>query len=414
MSEKGKAVVNHGFEEGSLKLEPLTFWEGVAMIVGTDIGSGVLALAYGARNAGWTILVFWLVVTAVFTTISMFYTMETTLRTKKPLQVSGLAERYLGQKGSWLIFAAVAVNATGCLIAYTSGSGKILSSFFGIAPQLGSLIFFIPSALVVWLGLRATGIAEKGLTVCMGLMMVVLIGASIVNENFAVSNLIASNWYYGIPVFNLAIFAYISQYLVPELTRGFAAAGKIHTMPKSIFVGRIFSFLLFAGIPMAAIGLQGQQNVSEVVTVAWGEALGQWAFFTANIFALCAMMTSFWTIGETLLTNIVDRFKFPNEHDVKYRLIALCLVIIPPFFLAYSGLVGFVDALFYSGSFAGVLMSIMPIFMLRNARIHGDRDPEWTCGKLYHPIIQCTIIALFSGAALYAILQTMGVLPAGW
>lgn len=414
MSDKGKTVVKHGFEEGALKLEPLTFWEGVAMIVGTDIGSGVLALAYGARNAGWTILVFWLIVTAVFTTISMLYTVETTLRTKKPLQVSGLAERYLGQKGSWLIFAAVAVNATGCLIAYTAGSGKILSSFFGIAPQLGSLLFFVPSTLVVWLGLRATGIAEKGLTICMGAMMVILIGASILNENFAVSNLIARNWYYGIPVFNLAIFAYISQYLVPELTRGFAAAGKIRSMPKSILVGRIFSFLLFAGIPMAAIGLQGKENVSEVVTVAWGESLGLWAFFTANIFALCAMMTSFWTIGETLLTNIVDRFKFPNEHDVKYRLAALCLVIIPPFFLAYSGLVGFVDALFYSGSFAGVLMSIMPIFMLRNARLHGDREPEWTCGKFYHPIIQCTIFALFSGAALYAVLQTMGILPAGW
>ncbi len=407
-------AVDHGFEESSLKLEPLTFWEGVAMIVGTDIGSGVLALAYGARNAGWTILVFWLIVTAVFTTISMFYTVETTLRTRKPLQVSGLAERYLGQKGSWLIFAAVVVNAVGCLIAYTSGSGKILSSFLGIPPQFGSLAFFIPSTLVVWLGLRATGVAEKGLTLCMGVIMVVLIGASFCNQNFALSNLIARNWYYGIPVFNLAIFAYISQYLVPELTRGFAAAGKIQTMPKAILVGRIFSFLLFAGIPMAAIGLQGKENVSEVVTVAWGEALGQWAYFTANIFALCAMMTSFWTIGETLLTNIVDRLKFPDEHNIKYRLIALCLVILPPFFLAYSGLVGFVDALFYSGSFAGVAMSIMPIYMLRNARLHGDREPEWTCGKFYHPAIRCTIIVLFGGAALYAILQTLGFLPAGW
>ena len=50
-----KNVIEHGFQVGSLKLEPLTFWEGVAMIVGTDIGSGVLALAYGARKAGWPV-----------------------------------------------------------------------------------------------------------------------------------------------------------------------------------------------------------------------------------------------------------------------------------------------------------------------------------------------------------------------
>jgi amino acid permease len=165
---------------------------------------------------------------------------------------------------------------------------------------------------------------------------------------------------------------------------------------------------------MAAIGLQGRANVSEVVTLAWGEALGTWAYFTANMFALCAMMTSFWTIGETLLTNIVDRFKFPDEHNPKYRLIALTIVVVPPFFLAYSGLVGFVDALFYSGSFAGVVMSILPIPMLKKARLTGDREPEWTCGVLFHPIIQTLIVVLFGGAALYAVLQTIGVLPAGW
>lgn len=406
--------LEYGFEKSALKLEPLTFWEGAAMIVGTDIGSGVLALAYGARKAGWPILVFWLIITAVFTTISMFYTVETTLRTRKPLQVSGLAERYLGQFGSWLIFAAVLVNSFGCLIAYTNGSGRILASFFNMQPAMGSLLFFIPSALVVWLGLRATGRAEKAITMAMGLMMVVLLGASIFNVAFDFGNLLPFNWYYGIPVFNLAIFAYISQYLVPELTRGFAASGRILEMPKSIIVGRCFSFLLFAGIPMAAIGLQGRANVSEVVTLAWGEALGTWAYFTANMFALCAMMTSFWTIGETLLTNIVDRFKFPDEHNPKYRLIALTIVVVPPFFLAYSGLVGFVDALFYSGSFAGVVMSILPIPMLKKARLTGDREPEWTCGVLFHPIIQTLIVVLFGGAALYAVLQTIGVLPAGW
>lgn len=405
---------NYGFELSALKLEPLTFWEGAAMIVGTDIGSGVLALAYGARLAGWPILVFWLVITAVFTTISMFYTVEATLRTKKPLQISGLAERYLGQGGSWLLFAAVVVNSIGCLVAYTSGSGNILSSFLGVPRSVGSLLFFIPSTLVVWLGLRATGVAEKGLTICMGTMVVILIAASVVNKNFSVANLISRNWYYGIPVFNLTIFSYISQYLVPELTRGFAASGKIRELPRSITVGRIFSFLLFAGIPMAAIGLQGKENVSQVVTIAWGEALGQWAFFTANLFALCAMMTSFWTIGETLLTNIVDRFKFPDEHNPKYRIIALLLVIVPPFYLAYSGMVDFVNAIFYSGSFAGVVMSIMPIFILKKARLTGDREPEWTCGGYYHPVIQLAICVLFLGAAFYAVFQTLGLLPAGW
>ena len=36
------------------------------------------------------------------------------------------------------------------------------------------------------------------------------------------------------------------------------------------------------------------------------------------------------------------------------------------------------------------------------------------CGAFYHPILRFLIYVLFGGAAVYAILQTMGMLPAGW
>lgn len=401
------------FEEGALKVETLTFWEAVCIIVGANIGAGILSLAYGIRHAGWPILVFWLIVAGGFTTISMLYVAETTLRTKKTLQLSGLAEKYLGQFGSWAMFASVAINSIGCLIAYTNGSGKILSSMLGVTPGLGSLIFFIPAVVVIWYGLRVTGIAEKFITFGMVALVSVLIIATILGPGLKAEFLMYSNWYYGIPVFNLAIFCYIAQYAVPELTRGFAN-GDINQLPRSINVGMLITGILLALVPMSALGLTGPEKVSEVATLSWGKALGQWAFFTANGFALCAMMTSFWAVGETFLTNIVDRLKFPSEWDCKYRLLALALVVIPPFYLAYSGLVGFVGAIYFAGSFAGVIMSIVPVMMLREARRNGDRVPEWTCGVIGHPIFQWLMIILFCGGALYAVMDFFKLLPHGW
>ena len=116
----------------------------------------------------------------------------------------------------------------------------------------------------------------------------------------------------------------------------------------------------------------------------------------------------------SFLTNIVDRLKFPSEWDCKYRFIALAIVVIPPFFLAYSGLVGFVGAIYFAGSFSGVVMSIIPVMMLREARKSGDRIPEWTCGAIAHPVVQILMIALFSGGAVYAILDFLKLLPHGW
>lgn len=66
----------------------LSFVEGVSMIVGTNIGAGVLSVAYASGKAGFLPLLFWLVLVGSLTTITMLYVAESTLRTRKHLQLS--------------------------------------------------------------------------------------------------------------------------------------------------------------------------------------------------------------------------------------------------------------------------------------------------------------------------------------
>jgi amino acid permease len=93
----------------------------------------------------------------------------------------------------------------------------------------------------------------------------------------------------------------------------------------------------------------------------------------------------------------------------------LTIVAIPPFILAYSGMVSFVNALYFAGVFSGVILSIMPILMLKGARQRGDITPGWTCPALItHPLIQTFIVLLYLCSAVYAIASALGYLPAGW
>ena len=151
-------------KDAALKVHRLTFMEATMMVVGSTIGSGVLGLAFASRNAGWPVLLTWLVVAGFFSIISMLYVAEATLRTTKPLQLSGLAEKYVGKIGSWLIFFSVGATSFCSLIAYTSGCGRILSEFFGISLEMASCLFALGATSVVWLGLKATGVAEKYLS----------------------------------------------------------------------------------------------------------------------------------------------------------------------------------------------------------------------------------------------------------
>ena len=399
-------------EEGALKVTKLTLYEAVAIIVGANVGSGILGLAYSSRLAGWPILVLWLAVAGLFTTFSMLYVAESALRTKKPLQLPGLAEKYVGKVGSVLIFISVCANSIGCMVAYTTGSGNILCTLLGLPNWAGSLLFTVPCVLVVWFGLKATGLWEKFMSTGMVVLLGIIVIASFLSGKADVSRAVYANWTYAVPLLSSAIFCYIAQYAVPELARGMRHTPK--KLPVAIILGMFITGVLLAVVPLAVLSLTGAEEVTQVATLAWGQALGTWALYTANIFALCAMMTSYWAVGGSMLTNIVDMFKLKDEKDTKTRLIAIACTVLPPFILAYAGLVSFVDAIGWAGTFGGVIMSIVPVLMLNNARKKGDIEPEWKCGWYAHPAVQGMIIVIFSLAAIYFICSMSGILPAGW
>lgn len=399
-------------EEGALKVTKLTLYEAVAIIVGANVGSGILGLAYSSRLAGWPILVLWLAVAGLFTTFSMLYVAESALRTKKPLQLPGLAEKYVGKVGSVLIFISVCANSIGCMVAYTTGSGNILCTLLGLPNWAGSLLFTVPCVLVIWFGLKATGLWEKFMSTGMVVLLGIIVIASFLSGKADVSRAVYANWTYAVPLLSSAIFCYIAQYAVPELARGMRHTPK--KLPVAIILGMFITGVLLAVVPLAVLSLTGAEEVTQVATLAWGQALGTWALYTANIFALCAMMTSYWAVGGSMLTNIVDMFKLKDEKDTKTRLIAIACTVLPPFILAYAGLVSFVDAIGWAGTFGGVIMSIVPVLMLNNARKKGDIEPEWKCGWYAHPAVQGMIIVIFSLAAIYFICSMIGILPAGW
>jgi len=383
------------YEEGALKIQKLTSMEVIFAVVGCGIGSGALGTAYAARKGGFPIITFWLIISGILTLISMYYVAETTLRTKDVL-----------------IFLAVVINSLSCLIAYFNGSGKILSEMLGVSNVIGTLIFLIPSALVTYLGLKAVGVAGKYMSYIMIFLILILTIASFLSKNADISRLFTTNWKFAISIFNVAAFSYIGQYLVPDLARGLSHDPK--KLAPSLLIGQIIVAILLILIPMGTFIVAPNDKLTQVATIVWGESIGAWAYFTANLFAIVAMFTSFCPITQTLITNVVDFFKFPSDTDMKYRLPVMLISLGVPLYLTLSGKVGFVDAIYFSGTFAAAIMAILPIFMVNKARKEGDIEPLWTCGNLASPFIQLIIIILYGGTIIYAILGVFNILPQGW
>lgn len=386
------------------------FWQGVALIFGTNIGAGILSLPYAARNGGFLALAVALAIAGTLTTISMLYVAEVSLRTKEPLQLSGLAEKYMGQTGRFLVFAAIMVNSIGALIAYASGSGELVHNIFGAPPLAGTLIFYALGAYIMWKGLQATGLAEGLITSGMALIITILVTWTIAGPGIELTNLWVLKPYFIIPIMNLAVFTFLAQYVVPEMARGMAET-KPEALPKAIIAGMSITAFTLAAVPFAALGLLGTE-VTEVVTIAWGEKLGTTAYYMANLFALLAMFTSFLAIGFTAMRNVLDIFHWPE--DGWQRVAATALTVLPPLVIALAGLGGFVSALTYAGGFAGAIMSVVPVLLLRISRKRGDKTPVWQVRGVDHVVVQATIIVVYVAAFIYSVISLLGFVPAGW
>ena len=397
----------------TLVAKKLTLLEGVAMIVGTNIGAGVLAIPYASRNSGFLPLFLWLIVIGTITTITMLYVAEASLRTKSHFQLSGLARKYVGKIGSWFIFISIFANSTGALIAYMAGSGRLMNQLFGIPNQFGSLIFAVPAIGILYAGLKAIGKGEKYISITMVVLIIVLSLATIFNVNTKIENLMEGQWSYMIPIIYLVVFAYSAQYIVPEIARGFAHKPK--QLPKAIVIGMICTFLLLSTVALSVVSLAGINDVDDIATITWGRYLGSWAALTANLFALCAMLTSYWGLGGSYFTNIFDQFKLGSETNKLRRLTVLAIISVPPFILAYREMVSFGRALEFAGAVGGVILAIVPILMLRSSRKNGDITPEWQCNRfITSPVIQTIIVLLYSFAAIYAVcdlLYNIDLLP---
>ena len=243
----------------------ITFMEGVAILVGTQIGAGVLGLPYAASRVG-----FFLATTILFgITLLMLFTALIVLKYSAEMggiQMSNLAQKIFGKIGGWVMYISIFVMSFGALLAYVAGMGNVFSSLFGINETISAFLFWLFASIIIYLGLEASGKTELILSFFMLFLFTAVIFMLLPNAK--VENGLYTNFGGVLSMIGVAIFSLGCHTVIPDVYNGLGDYNKAKKavilsfiIPAIIYAVFMSSFLFSFGKDTPQIATQALQSI---------------------------------------------------------------------------------------------------------------------------------------------------------
>lgn len=278
-----------------MKQKELTVAEGVAMIAGTGIGSGVMAIPYIFKEAGIVggILAF---VCAYLLSVLLHFLTADTILNAKTYDIPSAIDKCLilgKHKKLWqtLLFLFVIIMLVANLCAYIIGGAEIISTLLPVNNFFAKIIFYAAALVLVFFGIKAIGIGEKYLVAIICCLVVFFFAVSLTHQSGSIA--VMKSWKSALSMFSITMFSMTAIFAVPEVAKGMN--GNAASIKKSIIGGLSLNLIITVIVSVAVI--VSSQNITEMAAVGWSESLGSVLGKFIGIFVLLALMTSFFVIA---------------------------------------------------------------------------------------------------------------------
>ena len=269
----------------------LTTFEAISMIVGNSIGTGIIAVPYLAvRNSMWDVV--WMVAFAYIVNVILHLIIAELSYNNGGVQLvkSFEGELFHGKMKkifSWIMFVvyglAIMVGVSGNI----NGGAQIFVNWFGLPLWAAQLIYYLIAGSVVFMGMKAVGIAQKYSVALLLVIVAVMTAGTFLHPRntlytapFHINNLLA--------LYSMVVFATSANQAVIQVVKGLNGDSK--RIRKTIFTGFGLSSLFVLVVTLTVLlGTKG------AVDMQLGESIGGWALILAGIFSLFALLTTFWS-----------------------------------------------------------------------------------------------------------------------
>lgn len=351
----------------------LTTFEAVSMIVGNSIGTGIIAVPYLAmKNSLFDVV--WMVAVGYCINVILHLIIAELSYNNGGVQLvksfeGELFQGKLKQIFSWVMFVvyglAIMIGVSGNI----NGGAQIFVNWFGIPFAMAQLIYYCIAGVVVFIGMKAVGIAQKYAVIALfGIVAAMTAGTflhplnNLTQATFHWNNLLA--------LYSMVVFATSANQAVIQVVKGLE--GNSRKIRKAIFIGFALSSLFVLIVTSTVLlGTKGTID-KELAYMQLGESIGRWAVILAGIFSLFALLTTFWSNTLSLRDVVHEQIGIGNR-------ISWLIATIPCILFAMFGVNSFI-LLTRIMSGVVILVSIMLVITYGKSRKKAGASP--ICGVM--------------------------------
>ena len=380
------------FDGKKLNHQPGSVLGSTALIAGTTVGAGILALPAVTLPSGIVPSTSGLIAVWLYALVSALLVAEVTLNTMRTeghpsIGFLGVVEKILGKVGGRLAGGAYLFMHYALLVAYITQGGEILGSAAAkiwsvqILPTwVGTTTFTFLFGGIMYVGREK--FIEKLNSAFVGIVIVSFLGLLfLAGGHIQSSQLLFQNWNAlgsAISVMSVALFF---QNVVPLVVT--QLEGDAYKIRQSIFIGSVIPLIMFLAWNAVILGsvspdmLHGTSNARSVfdpLQILRAGGAGEWLGVLVSIFSEFAIATSFIGFVYGLLDLFKDIFLIA-QGKLFSRLPLYSLVLFPPMTLGTLNPSIFFTALDYTGTFSiSVLGGIIPALMSWKQRQQQESD----------------------------------------
>lgn len=351
----------------------LTSFEAISMIVGNSIGTGIIAVPYLAtKNSLFDVV--WMVGIAYCVNVILHLIIAELSYNNGGVQLvkSFEGELFQGkykQVFSWIMFIVYGLAIMLGVSGNINGGAQIFVNWFSMPLALAQLLYYLIAGVVVFIGMKAVGIAQKYAVIVLIVTVVLMtIGTfmhplnSLERAEFHWNNLLA--------LYSMVVFATSANQAVIQVVKGLD--GNPHKIRRCILIGfAISSVFVLIVTSTVLLGAKGSVD-KELAYMQLGESIGTWAVILAGVFSLFALLTTFWSNTLALRDVVHEQVGTGNR-------ISWLIATVPCILFAIFGVNSFI-ILTRIMSGVVVLVSIMLVLTYGKSRRKAGASP--ICGVI--------------------------------